>query len=82
MKTIDAIDLSTTEIEFLLAEWVHNKLYRDICRDKFLDGYTYEKVAEIYDMSPRQIKRIVFDCKRKMVNHVKDSVFRIAIFNL
>ena len=79
---MENLDLSRTEIEFLLMEWVHSKSYRDICRDKFLDGYTYERVAEMHDMSVRQVKRIVFDCKKKMASHINDSIFRLAVFNL
>ena len=79
---MENLDLSTTEINFLLSEWVHNKLYRDVCKDRFLEGYTYERIAEMYDMSPRQIKRIVYDCKKKIALHIGDNVFRLAVYLL
>lgn len=52
--------LSRSEIEFRIYEWIHNERDRDILRRRLLDGVTYERLAEEFDLSVRQIKNIVY----------------------
>lgn len=63
-------NLSRTEIEFLIEEWCHNAKYREILKLRFLDGLTYEAIAEAIDMSDRQIKRIVYKQGDMVLKHV------------
>lgn len=49
-------------LSFLIGEYVVGrkaKRNREILREYFLDGYTYEEIAEHKGMSPVQIGRIV-----------------------
>ena len=52
-------NLSRSEVEHLIDEWVFSDRYRHILKLRFLDGLTYEEIAEVVGMSDRQIKRIV-----------------------
>lgn len=54
--------LTNTEIKHLIDEYIHSERDRRIMRCKLIDGYTYERIAEIEEMSPRQIKTIVKRC--------------------
>ena len=53
------IDLPNSEIEHRISERIHSERDRRILRMKLIDGLTYEKIAEIVDMTPRQIQNIV-----------------------
>lgn len=67
----DAVDnLSNSQIEHLIDEWCKNEKYREILKYKFIDGYTYEQIAEIVDMSARQIKNIVYKQGDKVLYHI------------
>lgn len=67
----DAVDnLSNSQIEHLINEWCKNEKYREILKYKFIDGYTYEQIAEIVDMSARQIKNIVYKQGDKVLYHI------------
>lgn len=46
-------------IDSIIAERIHNEKYRRILHLRYVDGITYERIAEITEMSPRQIKNIV-----------------------
>lgn len=48
-----------SQMEREIAECVHSARDRTILRLKYIDGLTHERIAEIYDMSPRQIDNIV-----------------------
>lgn len=63
-------NLSRTEIEFLIDEWCHKAKYREILKLRFLDGLTYEAIAEAVDMSDRQIKRIVYKYGDMVLSHI------------
>ena len=54
--------LTNTELRYLIDEYIHSERDRRIMRYKLVDGYTYERIAEIEAMSPRQIKTIVKRC--------------------
>ena len=53
------ISLPNSEIERKISEYIHSERDRRIMRMRFIDGLTYERIAEIVEMSPRQIKTII-----------------------
>lgn len=53
-------DMSRTEIEFLIDEWIHKERDRAILKRRLLDGICYEPLAEEFDLSVRQVKNIVY----------------------
>ena len=63
--------LSRTETEALIDEWgIGRNAERDrnILKRRLLDGVTYDRLAEEFDLSVRQVKNIVY--KRE------DDIFR------
>lgn len=59
-------DLSRTEIEWLINEYIHNERDRGILRRRLLDGIRFEPLAEEFDMSVRQTKNIVYRGEEKI----------------
>jgi len=62
-------DIPNSKIEYLISEWIHNARDRDILRRRFIDGVHFEPLAEEFDMSVRQIKRIVANGTTKIFGH-------------
>lgn len=56
---IDA-DYSNSDLLLLIIDRIHSVRDRKILVDRFIHGMTYEKIAELHDMSVRQIKNIVY----------------------
>ena len=54
-----SITLKNSELSERINEYCHSERNRKILRLKLIDGLTYERIAEIVDMSPRQIHNIV-----------------------
>ena len=52
-------DLSVSEVEYLIDEWIFSERDRAILKRRLIDGITYEPLAEEFSMSVSQIKRIV-----------------------
>ena len=53
-------DYSNTDVMLLILDRIHNVRDRQIMVDRFVHGLTFEKIAELHDMSVRQIKNIVY----------------------
>lgn len=64
-------DMSRTEIEFLVDEWIHNERDRKILKRRLLDGICYEPLAEEFDLSVRQVKNIVYRAEERLSKKVK-----------
>jgi Mor family transcriptional regulator len=63
-------DLSRTEIEKLIDEWIFSERDRQILKRRLLDGICYEPLAEKFNLSVRQIKNIVYKCEDKIFRHI------------
>ena len=65
-----SIDLSRSEIEFLVDEWILNERDRKIIKRRLSDGICYEPLAEEFNLSVRQVKSIVYKCEQKIFKHL------------
>lgn len=64
-------DMSRTEIEFLIDEWIHKERDRAILKRRLLDGICYEPLAEEFDLSVRQVKSIVYKAEERLFKKAK-----------
>lgn len=62
-------DLSRTEIAFLIDEYVFSARDREMLKARLLDGITYEKLAERFDLSVRQTKNIIRKAREQVFRH-------------
>ena len=55
--------LSKTDICVLIDEWVvgrNAERDRAILKRRYIDGITYERLAEEFDLSPRHVQNIIY----------------------
>lgn len=60
------MELSRTQWEILIDEWVFSERDRAILKRRLLDGITFEKLAEEFDLSIRQVKNIVYKQQQRL----------------
>ena len=70
MKNIERFDLSRTEWERLIDDWIFNQKHRDILKDRLLNGIPFEPLAEKYNLSETQVKNIVYRATEKLTKHL------------
>ena len=63
-------DLSRSQIEHLIDEWIFSERDRAIVKRRMLDGICYEPLAEEFDLSVRQVKKIVYKSQERIFLHV------------
>ena len=63
-------DLSRSEIEYLIDEWIFNERDRRILKRRMLDGICFEPLAEEFDLSVQSVKKIVYKTQDKLYKHI------------
>lgn len=63
-------DYTRTEIEWAIDEYILNERNRKIMRRRLIDGICFEPLSEEFDISPRQVKRIVYKCEEIIFRHI------------
>ena len=63
-------DYSSTELNEAIDEWILNEKHRAILKRRLIDGICFEPLAEEFDMSVRQVKRIVYKSQEVLFRHL------------
>ena len=64
-------DLSRSQWENLIDEWIFNERDRAILKRRLLDGRTFEQLAVEFDFSTQNIQRIVYKAQNKLFSKIK-----------
>lgn len=59
-------DLSRSEIESAIDEWILNERDREILKRRLLDGIIFEALSYEFDLSVRYVKTIVYKGEDKL----------------
>lgn len=63
-------DYSRSELTAAIDEWILNEKHRAILKRRLIDGICFEPLAEEFDMSVRQVKRIVYKAQEILFRHL------------
>lgn len=64
------MEYSNSQIREVIAEWIHNERDRRILERRLIDGITFDRLAEEFDMSVRQTKSIVYKAQEQLFKHL------------
>lgn len=62
-------NISNSEIEKAIDEWIHSERDRKILKRRLIDGICYEPLAAEFDLSVRRIKDIVYKAEARLFRH-------------
>lgn len=63
-------NVSRSELERLIDEWILSERNRKMMKRRYLDGICYEPLAEEFDLSVRQTKRIIAEGYTVLMAHI------------
>ena len=69
-KNTEKYNLSRSELQYLIDQWIFNERNRLILADRLFNGTTYERLAEKYDLSTQQVKNIVYKAMDRLEKHL------------
>lgn len=64
------VEYTNQKIRELIDEYIHSERDRAILKRKLVDGITFERIAEEFQMSDKQIKRIVYKLQEELFRHL------------
>lgn len=67
---INLDNITNSRIKEVVTEYIHSERDRGILIDRYVNGYTFERIAEIHDMSTVQIKRIIYKNEMTVFKHL------------
>lgn len=66
---LSELNIPRSQIEYLIESYVYVARNKSIFYKK-LEGYTYEELSEMYNLSTVRIKEIVKECLDKIAKHI------------
>ena len=69
-KNTERYNLSRSELQYLIDQWIFNERHRLILSDRLFNGTTFERLAEKYDLSTQQVKNIVYKAMDRLERHL------------
>lgn len=69
-KNTERYNLSRSELQYLIDQWIFNERHRLILSDRLFNGTTYERLAEKYGLSTQQVKNIVYKAMDRLEKHL------------
>ena len=63
-------EYTNSQIAAVIDEYIHNKKHRELLKMRYIDGLTFEELAEEFDLSVRQTKNIVYTNEKVIFSHI------------
>lgn len=64
------MEYSNSHIKSVIEDWVHSARDREILCSRYIDGLTFEALGEMYDLSVRHVKSIVYKYQQIIFSHL------------
>ena len=61
---------TNSQIRALIAEHLHSQRDRQILERRLVDGIVIERLAEEFDLSPRQVRNIIHKGEKILFSHL------------
>lgn len=61
---------SNSQMKALIEEWIHSERDRAILHRRLVDGISFERLAEEFDLSTRYVKTIVYKNEQILFSHL------------
>ena len=64
------MEYTNSQIREIIGEWIHSERDRRLLERRLIDGVTFERLAEEFEMSERQARRIVYKLQEQLFKHL------------
>ena len=68
---MELYNLSRSDWEKLIDEWIFNEREREILKRRLLDGLTFEQLASEFNYSTQNIQRIIYKGTARLFKKIK-----------
>ena len=64
------MEYTNSQIREIIGEYIHSERDRKIMERRLIDGITFERLAEEFELSVRCTKTIVYRCQVDIFRHI------------
>jgi DNA-directed RNA polymerase specialized sigma24 family protein len=64
------MEYTNSQMKSIIEEWVHSIRDREILFDRYINGLSFEVLAEKHDLSVRHVKTIVYKYEQVIFSHL------------
>ena len=64
------MEYTNSQIRELIAEYIHSERDRKLLLRRLVDGITFERLAEEFEMSTKQVRTVVHKCEGVLFKHI------------
>ena len=66
------MEYTNSQVREIIGEYIHSERDRKIMERRLVDGITFERLAEEFDLSVRCVKTIVYRCQVEIFRHIPE----------
>ena len=64
-------EYTNSQISQVIDEYIHSQRDRSILKSRYIDGLTQEALSEMYDLSVKQIRNIIYKSEIIIFRHLE-----------
>ena len=64
------MEYTNSQIRELIAEHLHNQVDRKMVFERLVNGLTFEKISEIYQMDVKTVRKRIHKCEEVIFRHI------------
>ena len=64
------MEYTNSQIRELVAEYIHNQVDRKMVFDRLVNGLTFEKISEIYQLDVKTVRKRIHRCEDIIFRHI------------
>ena len=64
------MEYTNSQIRELIAEYLHNSVDRKMVFERLVNGLTFEKISEIYQLDVKTVRKRIHRCEEILFRHL------------
>jgi DNA-directed RNA polymerase specialized sigma24 family protein len=64
------MEYTNSQIRELIAEHIHNQIDRKMVFERLVNGMTFEKISEIYQLDVKTVRKRIHKCEDIIFRHI------------
>ena len=64
------MEYTNSQIRELIAEHIHNQVDRKMVFERLVNGLTFEKISEIYQLDVKTVRKRIHKCEEILFRHI------------
>lgn len=64
------MEYTNSQIRELVAEHIHNQVDRKMVFDRLVNGLTFEKISEVYQLDVKTVRKRIHRCEDIIFRHI------------